>query len=61
MKGDIVEFGYSGQHNDSFKNDIRVSDLKWLQQYVERITDEQFRAGLRASGATAVRADGKKV
>lgn len=53
LKGDLVEFGFSGQHTDSFKNDIRVSDLKWLLQYVGRITDEQFRAGLRAGGATA--------
>jgi hypothetical protein len=52
VKGDIVEFGYSGQHTDDFKNDIRVSDLKWLLQYVGRITDDQFRDGLRASGAT---------
>ena len=52
VKGDIVEFGYSGQHSESFKNDIRVSDLKWLLQYVGRITDDQFRDGLRASGAT---------
>jgi hypothetical protein len=53
VKGDLVEFGFSGQHTDSFKNDIRVSDLRWLLQYVGRITDEQFRAGLRASGATS--------
>jgi len=52
VKGDLVEFGFSGQHTDDFKNDIRVSDLKWLLQCVGRITDEQFRAGLRASGAT---------
>jgi hypothetical protein len=52
VKGDIVEFGYSGQHTESFKNDIRVSDLKWLLQYAGRITDDQFRDGLRASGAT---------
>jgi len=52
VKGDIVEFGYSGQHTDDFKNDIRVRDLKWLLQYVGRITDDQFRDGLRASGAT---------
>jgi len=52
VKGDIVDFGYSGQHTESFKNDIRVSDLKWLMQYVGRITDDQFRDGLRASGAT---------
>lgn len=53
VKGDIVEFGYTGQHSESFKNDIRVSDLKWLLAYVGRITDEQFREGLRASGASA--------
>jgi len=53
VRGNIVEFGYTGQHTDSFKNDIHVSDLKWLLQYVGRITDEQFRAGLWASGATA--------
>jgi hypothetical protein len=52
VKNDIVEFGYSGQHTDSFKNDIRVNDLKWLLRYVGRITDGQLRAGLQASGAT---------
>jgi hypothetical protein len=53
INGDIVEFGFTGQHTDDFKNDIKVNDLKWLLQYVGRITDEQFREGLRASGATA--------
>lgn len=51
VKGNLVEFGYSGQHSDTFKNDIRASDLKWLMQYVGRITDAQLRAGLQASGA----------
>ncbi len=53
VKGDLVEFGYSGQHTSDFKTDIRTSDLKWLLQYVGRITDEQLRAGLQASGAEA--------
>lgn len=53
IKGDLVEFGYSGQHTSDFKNDIAKSDLKWLLQYVGRITDDQLRAGLQASGATA--------
>jgi hypothetical protein len=53
VKGDFVVFGYSGQHTDDFKNEIQVSDLKWLLQYSGRITDEQLRAGLRASGASA--------
>jgi hypothetical protein len=34
VKNDVVEFGYSGQHTDSFKNDIRLTDLKWLLRYV---------------------------
>lgn len=52
VKGDQVQFGYTGQHTDTFKNDIRVSDVKWLLQYLGRVTDDQIRAGLQASGAT---------
>lgn len=52
MKGDLVQFGYSGQHTDDFKSDIRASDVKWLLQYLGRITDAQLRDGLQASGAT---------
>ena len=51
-KGDQVEFGYSGQHSDSFKGGIRVSDVQWVAQYLGRITDNQLRDGLQASGAT---------
>ncbi len=53
VKGDLVEFGYSGQHTSDFKDGIRTSDVKWLLQYLGRITDNQLRAGLQASGATA--------
>jgi len=53
VKGDLALFGYSGQHTDTFKNDIRVSDVRWLLQYLGRITDDQIRAGLQASGATS--------
>ncbi len=53
VKGDVVEFGYSGQHTSDFKTDIRVSDVKWLMQYLGRVTDNQLRDGLTASGATA--------
>lgn len=52
VKGEFVQFGYTGQHSDSFKNDIRVSDVKWLLQYLGRVTDDQLRAGLQASGAS---------
>ncbi len=53
VKGDLVQFGYSGQHTDSFKNDIRISDVRWLLQYLGRVTDDQIRAGLQSSGATS--------
>lgn len=57
VKGDIVQFGYSGQHTDDFKSDIRVSDVKWLLQTLGRVTDDQLRAGLQASGATSEEVD----
>jgi len=52
-KGAEIEFGYSGQHSSTFKGGISASDVKWVMQYVGRITDEQLRAGLQASGATS--------
>jgi hypothetical protein len=52
VKGDEIEFGYSGQHVSTFKGGIRTSDVKWLMQYLGRITDDQLREGLKASGAT---------
>jgi len=51
-KGDLIEFGYSGQHSADFKDGIRASDVKWVMQYLGRVTDDQLRAGLQASGAT---------
>ncbi len=53
VSGDTIEFGYSGQHTSDFKVDIRKADVKWLLQYLGRITDDQLRAGLQASGASA--------
>jgi hypothetical protein len=47
-----VKWGYTGQHTDSIKDDIKVEHVRWVLQYVGRITDRQIRAGLRASGAT---------
>ena len=47
-----VRFGYSGGHTLRFRDDIRVEDVKWLMQYLGRITDAQLRMGLKASGAS---------
>ncbi len=52
VKDGMVEFGYSGQHTDSLKDNISVNDVKWLVGFIGRITDAQLRAGLVASGAT---------
>jgi len=50
--GGKVEFGYSGQHTGDWKSGISASDVAWITQYIARITDDQLRAGLMASGAT---------
>ena len=52
VNGGLVEFGYSGQHSEGFKTDIKTTDVQWLMNYLGRITDAQLREGLQASGAT---------
>jgi hypothetical protein len=52
VKNGKVEFGYKGQRTEDIREGITVSDVKWLAQYIGRITDEQLHAGLKASGAT---------
>ena len=47
-----VRFGYAGQHTEDFKAGITVDDVRWLMQYLGRVTDAQIRAGLLTSGAT---------
>lgn len=49
-KKGIVKWGYHGQHTD-MAHDIHIGEVKWLLQYLERLTDDQIRSGLRASGA----------
>jgi hypothetical protein len=53
VRGDIFVWGYSGHYTRDFSDDIRISDMRWLLQYLGRITDEQLREGLQASGANA--------
>ena len=49
--GSVVKFGYDGKREHDIRDDIRVSDVRWLLGFVGRITDGQLRAGLGASGA----------
>ena len=46
-----VRWGFNGKHRKDLTADITVSDVQWLLQYLGRITDEQIRVGLVASGA----------
>ncbi|HKE27939.1 MAG TPA: hypothetical protein VKB88_36540 [Bryobacteraceae bacterium] len=52
VRENVVEWGYSGKHEDDVRSGITVEDLRWLAPYLSRITDEQIRTGLTASGAT---------
>ena len=53
VEGGTVKFGFDGKKASEMKEGIRVSDVQWLLGYIGRITDDQLRAGLKASGATA--------
>ena len=48
----FVHFGYTGQRTADARADIRLEDVEWLCRYLGRITDDQLRAALSASGAT---------
>ena len=47
-----LAWGYQGKHGKDITTGISTGDVQWLLQYLCRITDEELRAGLRASGAT---------
>ncbi len=57
MKGGNIHWGYSGQHTKMMGRDVKFGDIAWLMQYLGRVTDDQLRAGLLSSGATAEQTD----
>lgn len=52
VRNGYVEFGYRGQQPD-FAAGLKTEHVRWLMQYLGRITDAQIRIGLLAAGATA--------
>jgi hypothetical protein len=48
-----IKWGYIGQRTEDATEGITVKDVRWLYRYIGRITDEQLRDGLAASGATS--------
>jgi hypothetical protein len=49
----VVTFGYTGQRTADVADGIRVEDARWLYGYLGRVTDQQLRDALAASGAGA--------
>jgi hypothetical protein len=49
--GQAIEWGYRGKHEQDITSGVSVGDIQWLLTVLSRVTDEQLRAGLRASGA----------
>jgi hypothetical protein len=47
----FVQFGYTGQRTADARANIRVEDVEWGCRYLGRVTDDQLRAALTASGA----------
>ena len=45
------EWGYRGKHGKDITSGITAGDVRWLLTYLSRVTDEELRVGLRASGA----------
>jgi hypothetical protein len=52
VKGGLVQFGYDGKRASEMNQGIRTADVRWLMSYMGRVTDNQLRAALNASGAT---------
>jgi hypothetical protein len=48
-----LHWGFEGKHGKDMFRGITPSDIQWLLQYLGRITDDQIRTGLTASGATS--------
>ncbi|HVG19770.1 MAG TPA: hypothetical protein VNI02_12025 [Blastocatellia bacterium] len=57
VENGVVKWGYVGQRTEDATEGIGVEDVQWLYQYLGRLTDEQVRDGLLASGATDEEAD----
>jgi hypothetical protein len=50
VKNGVIESGYRGYV--SLGEDIQIKDVRWLMQYLGRISRSQIHAALEASGAT---------
>lgn len=51
VEGGVVRWGFKGQRAD-VTSGVDVEHVRWLLEYVGRLTDQQIRDALEASGAT---------
>ncbi|MDX2150294.1 MAG: hypothetical protein SFV54_06150 [Bryobacteraceae bacterium] len=51
VKGSDIDWGFTGKRRDDIAEGITVDDVRWLMQYLGRISDSQIRAALRAAAA----------
>lgn len=52
VRGNEIEWGFFGKHGADLKQGVSRDDIRWLLPYLRRITTDDLRAGLTASGAT---------
>ena len=52
VENGLVRFGYAGQRTADIAEGIRVADVRWLHQFLGRLTDPQIRDALAASDAS---------
>ena len=57
FKNGELHWGYVGQHSDLLTKGVQPGDIRWLLQYLGRLSDGQLRAALDASGASAEEAE----
>jgi hypothetical protein len=58
VKDGEVVWGFSGAFNEKDINEgITPQDVRWILQYIGKLTDAQIRSGLQASGATPQEVD----
>jgi hypothetical protein len=57
VEGDMVRFGYVGQRTPDVSTGISTADVRWLCQYLGRLTDLQLKSALDASGASTDEAE----
>ncbi|PWT91328.1 MAG: hypothetical protein C5B56_03970 [Proteobacteria bacterium] len=52
VKNGELHWGYVGQHSALQTKGIGYGDVRWLLQYLDRLSDDQIRTALDASGAS---------